>query len=382
MYTISDYGAMIADQVRMKPYVEALRRSVKPGDVVIDLGAGIGIFALLACRFGASRVYAIEPEEAINTAREIAAANGLADRIEFIQEYSTSVTLPEKARVIISDLRGVLPLYDRHLITLADARKRLLADGGVLIPQRDTLWAAVISAPETYSSYAAPWDDHSLDFDLRKAREVTINSWGGGKVKPDDLLVEPKEWARLNYVADGPINYHARLGWKMERAGEAHGMAVWFDTTLCDGIGFSNAPGKEAAVYGSAFFPWFTPVHLDVADQINVEIKADLVDDDYVWTWKTDILNQGETGSVKASFNQSTFFSSVHSLDQLRKQSDEFVPSLNEDGAVDQFILGLMNGESRQGAIAQQLVERYPRRFERLRDALTHVAKLSRQYSR
>jgi protein arginine N-methyltransferase 1 len=85
MYSIADYGAMIADHGRMDAFVRALGRAVKPGAVVVDIGTGTGIFALLACRFGARRVYAIEPSDAIQVAREIAAANGCADRIEFIQ---------------------------------------------------------------------------------------------------------------------------------------------------------------------------------------------------------------------------------------------------------------------------------------------------------
>src|SRR5580765_8329348 len=108
-YTVADYGAMIVDPVRMDRYVRALERAIKPGAVVIDIGTGTGIFALLACRFGARRVYAIEPDDAIQVAREIAAANGCADRIEFIQAMSTQVTLPERADVIISDIGGVLP---------------------------------------------------------------------------------------------------------------------------------------------------------------------------------------------------------------------------------------------------------------------------------
>ena len=90
MYSIADYGAMISDKVRMGAFVRALREAVKPGAVVIDIGTGTGIFALLACRFGARRVYAIEPDDAIQVAREIAVANGCADRIEFIQAMSTA----------------------------------------------------------------------------------------------------------------------------------------------------------------------------------------------------------------------------------------------------------------------------------------------------
>src|SRR5262245_28785524 len=60
MYSVSDYGSMMADDSRMKAYSEALRRVVNSESIVIDIGAGTGIFALLACRFGARRVYAIE----------------------------------------------------------------------------------------------------------------------------------------------------------------------------------------------------------------------------------------------------------------------------------------------------------------------------------
>src|SRR5687767_11640886 len=114
MYSIADYGAMISDDVRMGAFMRALRETVKPGAVVIDIGTGTGIFALLACRLGARRVYALEPDDAIQVAREIAAANGYADRIEFIQAMSTQVTLPERADVIISDLGGVLPWFQQH----------------------------------------------------------------------------------------------------------------------------------------------------------------------------------------------------------------------------------------------------------------------------
>ena len=48
MYSIMGYGEMIADSVRMDAYVRALRRAVKPGSVVLDIGTGTGIFAVVA----------------------------------------------------------------------------------------------------------------------------------------------------------------------------------------------------------------------------------------------------------------------------------------------------------------------------------------------
>src|SRR6202008_4288409 len=132
-YSVAAYGAMIADRVRTGAYARALRAAVFPGAVVVDIGTGTGIFAMLACRFGARRVYAIEPDDAIQVAREIAAANGYADRIEFIQGISTKTGLPERADVIVYDLYGVLPAYQHHVASVADARERMLAQGGKLV---------------------------------------------------------------------------------------------------------------------------------------------------------------------------------------------------------------------------------------------------------
>ena len=105
MYSVADYGIMIADRVRMEAYMQALRSAVRPGGVVVDIGTGTGIFALLACRFGARRVYAIEPNDAIQVAREIARANGYAERIEFLQMLSTRAVLPRRSHRLSPEAR-------------------------------------------------------------------------------------------------------------------------------------------------------------------------------------------------------------------------------------------------------------------------------------
>ena len=73
-YSVADYGKMIADSVRMDAYAAALERVVKPGSVVLDIGTGTGIAALIACRLGARRVFAVEPSSVIEVARQAARA--------------------------------------------------------------------------------------------------------------------------------------------------------------------------------------------------------------------------------------------------------------------------------------------------------------------
>jgi predicted RNA methylase len=104
----SNYCQMMSDDVRMQAFHTAIKRLIKPGDVVIDLGAGTGILSIWALQAGAKKVYAIEQTGAIELAREIAHVNGYADRIEFIQDNSMNVSLPQRADAIISETLVVL----------------------------------------------------------------------------------------------------------------------------------------------------------------------------------------------------------------------------------------------------------------------------------
>src|SRR4030081_3870688 len=90
-YALRDYADMIADRERFGAYSEVIAQTVRPGHAVLEIGCGPGVFALLAGRAGARRVYAIESEDVVHFARQLAAANGLADRIEFIQGDSRRV---------------------------------------------------------------------------------------------------------------------------------------------------------------------------------------------------------------------------------------------------------------------------------------------------
>lgn len=316
-YHILSYGEMMRDRVRIDAYAEALRRAVRPGCVVVDIGTGAGILALLACRLGARQVYAIETNAVISVAREIAAANGYADRIQFIQGLSTEITLPEPADVIVSDLRGVMPLYQRHIPAIIDARQRLLAPGGTLIPQRDTLWAAVVDAPEAYLPVVSPWEDSYYDFDMSAARTILVNSWRKVVVTPDRFLVEPIPWATLDYTRLTEPDVRAELAWTVARPGMGHGLSVWFETRLLADVGFSAAPSQPPTIYGQGFFPWVTPVPLAVGDRISVTLWVRLTGDDYAWHWETRVDAAEQSARPKAQFTQSTLLASFLSPGQL-----------------------------------------------------------------
>ena len=381
MYNVATHGAMIADEIRFSTHLEALRQSVTPGCVVLDLGAGIGLFSILACQMGARRVYAIEAAPAIEVGKEIARDNGYSDRIEFIQNLSTNVTLPEQADVIITDLRGVLPFCGNSIGSIIDARKRLLAPHGRLIAQSDSLWAVLVNAAEIYDEFTTPWTSKAHDIDLRAARHLVLNTWHKKHLASDELLVEPKCWANLDYTTIEKTNVHADINWTVEQTGTAHGLRIWFDTILAEGVGFSNAPTVAQTIYGSAFFPLLQPVALEAGDQVFVGIHADLMGYDYVWRWETKVTRGVAQATVVADFKQSTFIGTPTPLAQLVKRAYTYIPRLNDDGEIDSFLMTQMDGVTSLEELAEQIMERYPNRFAIANDALSRVADVVERYS-
>lgn len=381
VYTVPNYNRMIADHARVEAYSRALQQAVRPDSVVVDIGTGTGIMTLLACRFGARRVFAIEPDDVIQVAREVIRANGYADRVEFFQQPSASVTPPERADVVVSDLRGILPLYQLHLPTIVDARKRLLKPGGVLIPHSDTLWAALAEVPDVYADHVAVQVPDSYQFDFGPARRRACNDLLKARVSPEQLLADPQRWATLDYLSLESPHVSAELHWKARRGGTAHGVVLWFDTVLGPGAEFSNSPATPELVYGRALLPFEHPVLLETSDAISLGLHANLVKNDYLWRWNLHVTD-GTNARVKANFTQSSFYAAPLSPAQLRKQSADFVPELNADAQVDILILTHFREGKSLVQIARCLVEAFPGRFHSEADALTHVAELSLKYSR
>ncbi|HEX5726405.1 MAG TPA: 50S ribosomal protein L11 methyltransferase [Longimicrobiaceae bacterium] len=375
MYSLPSYGAMIADRVRLEAYAAALERTVRPGCVVADLGAGTGIFSLLACRLGAARVYAVEPDPVIQVAREVAADNGVAERITFLQELSTAVQLPEPADVVVWDVRGVLPPFRGSLAAVADARRRLLRPGGALVGRRDTLWAALVEAPESHAKLVAPADADALGFRLAAARRAAASAWEKARFTPDQLLSAPARWAEIDYHAlDGGLAVAGEVELAVERAGTGHGLALWFDADLAEGAGFSNAPAAPPAIYGQGFFPFPAPVALAAGANVRVRLGAHPAGGDYVWSWETHLPGR--------RFAQSTLAGLLPSLEELRRGAGDAVPVLGEEGEVERAVLGLMDGARTVAEIAREVAARFPGRFPAPADALGRVGRVARAFGR
>jgi hypothetical protein len=146
----SIHARMLDDEARTRTFVGAIRDVVRPGDVVVDIGTGTGILAMAAAQAGARHVYAIESGAIALAAREIIEANGLGDRVTVLHGRSTAVTLPERADVLVSETIGDDPFSEGIVETLHDARRRLLAPGGRVIPRSLAVRVLPVDVPRDF----------------------------------------------------------------------------------------------------------------------------------------------------------------------------------------------------------------------------------------
>jgi protein arginine N-methyltransferase 1 len=380
MYLLDEFGDMIADNARFGAYAEAIQRAVRPGDVVVDLGCGPGIFALLACRAGARRVYAIDAGEVIHFAKQLAAANGFADRIEFFHGDSRQLQLAERANVLVSDVRGALPLFADALPSIEDARQRFLLNGGVQIPLRDTVYAAIVETPEFYKRLTSPWKDAGRGVDLSPALPLILNGVYKIRSQNSQLITDQQAWCTLDYTVQLTPRAGAKLQFTATRSGMAHGITAWFETQLFEDIGFSTAPGNMGAIYGQGFLPWLEPVALEEGQEIEVDLHADPVGGDYIWRWDTKIA--ARNGNAERNFQLSTFKGAQFTSERLRKRATDYVPVLSESGEAERCLIEAMDGSTSLQEIARSAVARFPKVFRGQDDALRRVSALAEKFSR
>jgi protein arginine N-methyltransferase 1 len=379
MYSLEQFATMFSDKVRMDAYSAAIAKSVRPDDAVMDLGCGPGVFALLACKAGARRVYAIDMNGVVDFGRQLAAANGFSDRITFMRGDSRQMHLPERVNVIVSDVRGVLPLFSNAIDTLQDARDRFLTEGGHLLPSRDTLYAAIVQLPDAYEQLAGAWKAVP-HLDLSPGLPLVLNTIQRHHIKPHQVISSPRPWHVLDYVVGAKTPAENRIELPITKTAIGHGLGVWFQTQLTADIGYSTEPRTQETVYGHVFLPWLEPVSLREGEICSVNLSAHSVGNDYVWQWETNLPAREDRAEIR--FLQSSFYGSLFPPSVLQKRAMGFVPVLDESGQAERWLLQAMDGERHLEEIAAEAVRQFPHVFRRVEDAFNRAAGIAEKYSR
>jgi len=370
---------MVIDLARTQAYVAALTKTITPETVVLEIGTGTGFFALLACKLGAKKVYAVEPDNAIEIGKLCVKNNPGSERITWLQGLSTEIELPEKADIVISDLHGTLPFYNFNIHSIRDAVARHLKPGGILLPRRDKLYAVPIQSPEDYNTVEKAYASDVYGVDLSAGRSFLVNSsWRRPTTPSVAMLAEPKCWGEIDYAKVSSPNLDGECDWQIIHDGIVHGLCVWFDGDIGPDAGYSNAPNLPSLVYGNVFFPLENPLHVKKDERLLTKFSAKLIGEEYIYSWVSELFDSN--GKSKARFKQSTFNSRPIPQKKLALASPEYIPGLGRSGMIALQVLQAANQKNSMKAIAEKLLADFPDHFGNSQQAFDAAVKILSKY--
>jgi protein arginine N-methyltransferase 1 len=387
---------MLADEVRTKTFLRAILSTVKPGDVVLDLGSGTGLLAYFACMSGARRVYAVEAGPIIELARAVCRHNGFQDRVTFLNDWSTNVELPEPVDVILTETIGNVGFEEGLLGWILDAKERFLAEGGRIIPGSVELIVVPAEDDESYT-YVYSWTQtlHSLDFS--PARALAANNMQWVELSAESCLSEPATLVRVDLAQAVTADIDGELSFVDTRDGLVHGIGAWFAAELAPGERLSNGPPLRTPSWSQVLLPLERPLPVREGERLDVKIQTRHNAAHWQWQVRRAGADTGRgTGTGTGAGNTTTggqgaFREAVWARQdtlsgELRAPDQVFslghMPARTEEAEVDLFILGAMDGVTTVEELAGEVTARFPTQFSTTESALDHIYDLTEAYCR
>jgi ribosomal protein L11 methyltransferase PrmA len=380
---LDEHREYLSDAARIAAFRHAIEEVVRPGDVVLDLGAGTGILGLMACRAGAKRVYAVEEGSIVGLAREIARANGFDDRIHHVKGLSTRVSLPERVDVVVADQIGRFGFEAGVVEYFADARERLLAPDGAVIPRAITLLVAPVECPELFA-HVEFWDRTPAGHEFRPARAIAQNTGYPARFHASQLLGPGAAALSLDLSAASPATLGAQLVLPATRRGTLHGLGGWFEARLSAGAVLTNSPVAARAIQRrQVFLPIARPVEVAQGDEIRVSLTirpADLV---VGWTVEvhTRIAGEAQARHCEARFAHSTLQGMLLCREDLTRTHPRFVPRLSGWGQARRSVLELCDGQRPLEEIEREVHRRHPGLFRSFGEVAGFVTEVVTRYA-
>ncbi len=275
------HRTMICDRVRTDAFRAAIDAVVRPGDIVLDVGAGSGILSVFAARAGAARVYSVEQTSVAVLAQELAAANRVEDIVRVIHGDVMDIDPPEPVDVVVSEWLGGFGIDEGMLAPVIAARDRWLKPGGVMIPRSVTAWAALV-----HDRYLADMvgflRDKPYGLRLDDLVDKTVNEilYSGTfrHLAAGDTRSEPSRlWttdADLITLAQARAPHEAEALLPVDDHGTANALALWFSAELAPGISLSVGPGDPPTHWGMTTAPLSSPVELTPGIVVRARVRT------------------------------------------------------------------------------------------------------------
>ena len=279
--SVSYYHGLLVDSKRIRAFEQAINHVVGPESDVLEIGTGLGTYALFAARAGARCVWAMDGSPILHVAETIAKVNGHQDRIFCLRGWAPEVDLPAPVNVLIFE-DFASRLFDTRMYRLVrDSIAKYLVPGGQMIPGGARVFVAPVSSPEVRKTLF-PLDGLEGEYDIDWSPSLAYMQNAPTQV----WLPEPALAAGEQLLYDvrfpelpAPSDMSGSFMWNLPPGTGVHGIALWFELDLAGGSVISNRPSPDTGPWGQTVFPLDPPVVVGDSGLLNAEISVDTTDD-------------------------------------------------------------------------------------------------------
>lgn len=304
---ISYYRSCLNDPPRIRAYQKAIQKAIQPGDTVLEIGCGLGTYSMMAAEAGAQQVYAIDPEEIVYTAMELAKRNGYDKTIQFFRTRSEEFNPPQRVDWIITEFFGVSAVDLLLTSTLSDAISRCLKPGGRVIPHSIRVYVAPFECEELYHKEIRVPSRRCYGLDFSSTTMMLANRASHQKLQNGRQLAQPVEFVRFQLPCDTSNTLHSAMDFDCQAKGTIHGFGVWFDMDLVEGVQLSTSPDETPKAWGQYYLPLERPIPVTSGHRVHLDLSAQSGKNDEIWWQWEGYRLKGTKGRPAFSFQQNSF---------------------------------------------------------------------------
>lgn len=272
---------MLKDEVRTLTYRNSMynNKHLFKDKVVLDVGCGTGILCMFAKKAGAKHVYGIDMSSIIDHAKEIVKQNKLEKDITLIKGKVEEVDLPvEKVDIIISEWMGYCLLYESMLDTVIYARDKWLKPGGLMFPDKASMFITAIEDRE-YKEEKINWWDNVYGFDMSAIRNIAlyeplVDVVEAKQVVADSCRIKDID---LNTVKVAELNFSAPFSIRSRRNDYVHAFVSYFTVEFSPchkRTGFSTGPECRYTHWKQTVFYMADSITIKAGEMINGEFTV------------------------------------------------------------------------------------------------------------
>jgi hypothetical protein len=270
---------MVGDQRRTDAFAQAIKECVHPDDVVLDVGTGTGILAMLCAKAGAKQVYAIDQAAIAQSAANLVKTNGLKSKIKILRGPADEMSIDEPVDLIVSEWLGNFAYVEGMWDDVRAARDAHLKPEGRMLPEAVSLLLAPMDDSSLYYGLGPGyWRQavHGLDFSSLEAKELEQGKASQIRIEPGTLLASGQTLSRteMRTVSGDGHFCEGVVEFEIQRTGTLTGFGAWFNAHLSPGVDLNTGPECPETHWAQTVL-FCEPLALKAGERLSVAYRLD-----------------------------------------------------------------------------------------------------------